>query len=56
MDIGDISKIIRAFSIVSGWTAQAFEDNRITIVEAAQLAEQLGQAFGIPTSIEVPDK
>jgi len=50
-----IFKIFMIFGIVSAWAEKALEDGKISIKEAADLAETLGAALGIPTTIRVPE-
>ena len=50
-----IFKIFMVFGIVSSWAARALQDGKITLVEAADLAMQLGAALGIPTELAVPE-
>jgi hypothetical protein len=47
-------KALRILGIVTDWATQALVDNKITIQEAADLAERIGQALGIPTDIQLP--
>lgn len=42
------------FGIVSRWAQKALEDGKITLTEAAELAEDLGPVLGIPVEIQVP--
>jgi len=42
------------FGIVSAWAEKALKDGRISIREAADLAEPLGAALGIPTELAIP--
>jgi len=46
--------IFQVFGIVSAWATKALEDGKITIIEAGELAEQIGSLLGIPTDINVP--
>lgn len=46
--------IFQVFGIVSAWSAKALEDRKITIIEAADLGEQLGKLLGIPTDMNIP--
>ena len=46
--------IFQVFGIVSTWSVKALEDGKITLVEAAQLADQLGALLGIPTDLNIP--
>jgi len=50
-----IFKIFMVFGIVSTWAAKALEDGKISLVEAAGLASQLGTALGIPTELAIPE-
>ena len=50
-----IFKIFMVFGIVSSWAAKALQDGKISLVEAADLAMQLGAALGIPTELTVPE-
>ena len=47
-----ILKIFTLFGIVSSWSEKALEDGKITLTEAAELAERLGPLLGIPVHIE----
>jgi len=49
-----IFKIFMVFGIVSTWAAKALENGKITLLEGADLAGQLGVALGIPTELEIP--
>ena len=46
--------IFQVFGIVSNWSVKALADGKITIIEAGELAEQIGGLLGIPTDITVP--
>lgn len=46
--------IFQVFGLVSTWSVKALEDGKITLVEAAQLADQLGALLGIPTDLNIP--
>lgn len=46
--------IFMVFGIVSGWAKKALEDGKITLTEAAELAEELGELLGIPTELQIP--
>jgi len=47
-------RIIRIMGIVTAWASKALEDGKITLLEAADLAAQIGEALGIPVEIELP--
>lgn len=47
-------KIFMVFGIVSSWASKALEDGKISLLEAADLASQLGTALGIPTELTIP--
>ncbi len=47
-----ILKLFTLFGIVSTWAEKALEDGKITLTEAAQLAERLGPLLGVPVHIE----
>jgi len=47
-------KVFIIFGIVSTWAAQALEDGRITLIEAADLGTQLGALLGIPVDVRIP--
>lgn len=49
-----IFKIFMIFGLVSAWAARALKDGRISLVEAADLAAQLGTALGVPTELAIP--
>lgn len=51
-----IFKIFMVFGIVSAWAARALQDGKITLMEAADLASQLGVALGVPTDLTVPQQ
>ena len=46
--------IFQVFGIVSAWSVKALEDGKITMIEAGELGEQLGNLLGIPTEINIP--
>jgi len=46
--------IFQVFGIVSAWATKALADGKITIIEAGELAEQIGALLGIPTDVSVP--
>jgi len=50
-----IFKIFMVFGIVSTWAAKALENGKITLLEGADLAGQLGAALGIPTDLTIPE-
>jgi len=50
-----IFKIFIVFGIVSTWASRALQDGKISLVEAADLASQLGVALGIPTELGIPE-
>jgi len=45
-------KLFSIFGVVSTWADKALEDGKITLTEAAELAEELGPLLGIPVHIE----
>ena len=47
--------IFQVFGIVSAWAAKALQDGKITLIEAAELAAQLGALLGIPTNVTIPN-
>ena len=49
-----IFKVLQIAGIVTSWAATALQDNKITIVEAAHLAEQIADVLGIEAEIEIP--
>jgi len=49
-----IFKIFMVFGIVSMWATKALQNGKITLLEGADLASQLGVALGIPTELEIP--
>lgn len=49
-----IWKIFIIFGIVSRWAEKAMADNKITLEESVDLANQLSKILGISTTIELP--
>lgn len=45
--------IFRIFGVVSAWSEKALADGIITISEAAELAQDLGEILGIPTEVDL---
>jgi hypothetical protein len=50
----NIFKIFQIFGIVSAWSVKAFEDGKVTLIEAVELATQLCALLGIPADINLP--
>lgn len=50
-----ILKVISIVSHVSKWSAKALEDNKVTLLEAAELAQGICEILGIPVEVEIPD-
>ena len=48
-------KIFMIFGTVSAWATKALEDGKITLVEAAELVQELGPLLGVPVHIEAND-
>ena len=48
-----IFKIFTLFGIVSTWSEKALEDGKITLIEAAELAERLGPLLGVPVHVKI---
>ena len=46
--------IFMVFGAVSKWAEKALADGKITITEAAELGEQIGDLLGIPTDVTIP--
>ena len=49
-----ILKIFTLFGIVSTWSEKALADGKITLTEAAELAEDLGPLLGVPVDVQIP--
>ncbi len=49
-----IFKLFAIFGIVSGWSEKALEDGKITLPEAAELAQDLGPLLGVPVDVHIP--
>ena len=49
-----ILKIFTLFGIVSTWSEKALQDGKITLTEAAELAESLGPLLGVPVDVHIP--
>ena len=47
-------KALQIAGIVTTWAAAALEDNKVTLIEAAQLAESIASVLGIKTELEIP--
>lgn len=52
--MGYFFKALRIAGIVTDWAAKALVDGKITLHEAVDLAERVGEALGIPTDIQLP--
>lgn len=52
--MGYFFKALRVMAIFTDWVSKAMVDGKITAREAADLAQRLGDALGIPTEIELP--
>ena len=46
--------IFIVFGVVSRWVEKALADGKITIMEAADLGQQIGELLGIPTNVTIP--
>jgi len=55
MDFMWILKIISITAHVSKWSQKALEDNKVTLLEAAELAQGVCDILGIPVEVEIPD-
>ncbi len=47
-------KVFIAFGAFSRWLEKATADGKITPIEWAQLGQNMGQIFGLPTDITIP--
>lgn len=49
-----ILKLFTLFGIVSTWAEKALKDGKISLTEAAELAERLGPLLGVPVDVQIP--
>lgn len=49
-----ILKLFTLFGIVSTWAEKALRDGKISLTEAAELAERLGPLLGVPVDVQIP--
>ena len=49
-----ILKLFTLFGIVSSWAEKALADGKISLTEAAELAERLGPLLGVPVDVQIP--
>ena len=49
-----ILKLFTLFGIVSSWAEKALKDGKISLTEAAELAERLGPLLGVPVDVQIP--
>lgn len=47
-------KALRIMGIVTDWSSKALEDRKVTLEEAADLAQRIADVLGIPTDITLP--
>jgi len=52
--MGYFFKALRVMGIVTDWASKALVDGKVTLKEAVDLAERIGEALGIPTDIQIP--
>lgn len=52
--MGYFFKALRIMGIVTDWAAKALVDGKISLPEAADLAERIGEALGIPVDVQLP--
>lgn len=50
----NVFKIFQIFGVVSTWSMKAFEDGKVTLLEAVELATALCGLLGIPVDINLP--
>lgn len=56
MDISFFS-IFKIFGAVSAWAQKSFDDGKVTIREAVELAEIIAEVLGVPLEIDfTPDE
>lgn len=48
-------KGLQLLGVVSDWSVKALADRKVTIKEAADLAEKVCDVLGIETDIQIPD-
>lgn len=51
--MGYFMKAIQIMTIASAWSAKALEDGKVTLREAADLAEKIAQVLGIDVDLDI---
>jgi len=51
--MGYFMKAIQIMAIASAWSAKALEDGKVTLREAADLAEKIAQVLGIDVDLDI---
>lgn len=52
--MGYFFKALRVMGIVTDWASKALVDGKISLTEAADLAQRIGDALGIPVDVQLP--